>query len=161
MPEHLRDRTASAGPDAFACDRYRGASTRRAAEITIPRLWTRWRHDVGDALIAEHLAHTWFGRLSPDSYRAGPMSATEALGTRTDIAPVSGSQEACSPINNNRRRYFDKEIPESGSRQRRDFHQPWGQKRALSDSLCGVTRTCTKHYFRNGRKAPPMYRTVL
>jgi hypothetical protein len=27
------------------------------------------------------------------------MSATEALGTRTDIAPVSGSQEACSPIN--------------------------------------------------------------
>jgi hypothetical protein len=44
------------------------------------RLSMRWRHDVGDALIAENLAHTWFGRLSPDSYRAGPMSATEAPG---------------------------------------------------------------------------------
>ncbi len=51
--------------------------------MTIPRWSTRWRHDVGDALIAEHLAHTWFGRSSPDSYRAGPMSATEALGQCT------------------------------------------------------------------------------
>ena len=40
----------------------------------------KWRHDVGNALIAENLAHHWFGRSSPDSYRAGPMSATEALG---------------------------------------------------------------------------------
>jgi hypothetical protein len=49
----------------------------------------KWRHDVGNALIAENLAHHWFGRSSPDSYRAGPMSATEALGHKQTLAHVA------------------------------------------------------------------------
>ena len=69
MPEHLRGRV-----------------NKTAAVMMTRRLSMRWRHDVGDALIAENLAHTSFGRLSPDSHRAGPMSATEALGTQAVIS---------------------------------------------------------------------------
>jgi hypothetical protein len=48
-------------------------------------------------VIAKNLRIHWFGRSSPDSYRAGPMSATEALLALGVSAPLAGRLSRLMP----------------------------------------------------------------